>query len=185
MKKIIFISLLLCAAYSYSQNESNKKIQLGLSYSLTKKDFIYNNPLSVYANYQLKKWDKLGVNAGIGVFYYISKESKNFTNKFGFNPNVSVSYDLIENKLLSYVAAGYYYDSYVFKPSLIALYTSPSRDYKTSGVTITPGLKYFVHPNIFIDANASLLFANTKDELAGSSESSDKTLFSIGLGVAF
>ena len=64
------------------------------------------------------------------------------------------------------------------------LFTSPNQSIKTTGITIAPGLKYFVHPNIFIDTNLTIILAKTKYE-SGTSESNNNAYFNIGAGVAF
>ena len=74
----------------------------------------------------------------------------------------------------TYFSLGYYFDNSTFKPTPSGLFTSPEQSIKTSGFTIAPGLKYFVHPNIFIDTNLTLILAKTKYELGGS-ESSNNT----------
>jgi hypothetical protein len=184
MKKIItilFISIgFICTA------QENHKFQVGLSYSLTSSDEIYNNPFSGYASYQLKRWEKLDINAGLRVFYYNSNEQNNFSDIWGFNPNVSTSYHFLNNKLNTYLAVGYYFDSFTFTPTPIDLPTfdNSKREYKTTGVTITPGVKYFVFSNFFIDANLSLLYAKSKSK-SMNTDNSNNTFFNIGIGVAF
>jgi len=79
---------------------------------------------------------------------------------------------------------GYYFDSATFKPTPTGLFTSPNQTIKNNGVTFTPGLKYFVHPNIFIDANVTFLLAKTKFE-SGTSNSNNYTFFNIGVGATF
>lgn len=189
MKKIItilFISVgFICTA------QENHKFQVGLSYALTNSYGIFNNPFSGYASYQVKRWENLDVNAGMRTFYYKSKIRDNFSDIWGFNPNVSTSYSFFNNKLNTYLGVGYYFDSFSFKPtmSLIPDPSDPAFDtskkvFKTSGVTITPGVKYFVFSNFFIDANLSLLYATTKLK-PNYSENSNNTLLNIGVGAAF
>lgn len=175
---ILFISIgLTCIA------QENNKFQVGLSYSLTNSDeMIFKNPFSGYADYQVKKWENLGINAGLRVFYYNSKEQGNFSDKWGFNPNVSASYHFFDNKLNAYLAVGYYFDSFTFTPTSDPFFDSSKRELKTKGATITPGLRYFVYSNFFVDANVSLLFAKTK---LIEPDDSNNTFFNIGIGVAF
>lgn len=183
MKKIItilFISIgFICTA------QENQKFQVGLSYSLTSSDeIIYNNPFSGYAGYQVKRWENLDVNAGMRAFYFKSKAKDNFSDIWGFNPNVSTSYHFLNNKLNTYLAVGYYFDSFTFTPTPIdhPSFDNSKREYKTTGVTITPGVKYFVFSNFFIDANLSLLYTKSKPM---NSDNGNNTFFNIGLGVAF
>jgi hypothetical protein len=190
MKNVIIAFILMFSVLSFAQDKSNKKILIGISYSLTNNDIRYNNPLSFYATYQIKQWGKLDISAGLKSFYSSAKNSTdnrpaNFSNKLGFNPNVSASYYFLQDKMNTYFSLGYYFDNSTFKPTPTGgLFTSPDQSIKTSGFSIAPGLKYFVHPNIFIDTNLTLILAKTKYELGGS-ESSNNTFFNIGLGIAF
>jgi len=184
MKNVIVALILMFSVLGFAQDKLNKKFQLGISYSLTNNDNRYNNPFSFYANYQLKKWDKLDINVGLKSFYFSSKNSTNFSNKLGFNPNVSAAYYFLQDKMNTYFGLGYYFDNVTFKPTPAGLFTSPNQSIKTTGITIAPGLKYFVHPNIFIDTNLTIILAKTKYE-SGTSESNNNAYFNIGAGVAF
>lgn len=184
MKKITTLVFLVLYSICYGQDQTVKKFQLGLSYSLTNEDEIFNNPFSGYANYQIRQWDNLDINAGLKVYYFSSKESANFSNKLGFNPNISSSYYFANNKLNANVAIGYYFDSFKSTPTITGIIVSPERDIKTNGITLTPGIKYFFHPNIFIDANATFLMAKTKDDFYKDT-TGNNTFINLGLGVAF
>lgn len=184
MKNVTITFILMVSVLSFAQDKSNKKFQFGVSYSLTNDDEIFKNPFNGYANYQVKKWNNLSLNAGLRVFYFGSKESANFSNKLGFNPNISTSYYFAKNKLNANVAIGYYFDSFTSTPTITGIIVSPKRDIKTNGITITSGLKYFFQPNIFIDANATFLVANTKDNFYKDT-TGNNTFINLGLGVAF
>lgn len=184
MKNVIIAFMLMFSVLSFAQDKSTKKFQFGIAYSLTNDDNIYKNPISFYVNYQLKQWGKLDINTGLKSYYFSSKNSTNFSNKLGFNPNVSASYYFLQDKMNTYFGLGYYFDNTTFKPTPTGLFTSPNQSIKTSGFTIAPGLKYFVHPNIFVDTNLTIILAKTKYEL-GSFESNNNTFFNIGAGVAF
>jgi len=184
MKKLVIVFALMFSVLSFSQDKSNKKFQFGISYSLTNDDNLYNKPLSFYANYQVKKLDNIEFRVELKSYYFSSKNSSNFTNKLGFNPNVSASYYFLNDKMSAYFGLGYYFDSATFKPTPTGLFTSPNQTIKNNGVTFTPGLKYFVHPNIFIDANVTFLLAKTKFE-SGTSNSNNYTFFNIGVGATF
>ncbi|MFN3640889.1 MAG: outer membrane beta-barrel protein [Flavobacterium sp.] len=180
MKKIItilFISVgFICTA------QENHKFQVGLSYALTNSNDIYNTPFSGYAGYQVNRWENLDVNAGMRAFYYKSKMRDNFSNRWGFNPNVSTSYHFLNNKLNTYLAVGYYFDYFTFRTTPDPFFDPLKIEYKTTGVTITPGVKYFVFSNFFIDANLSLLYAKSKSM---NTDNSNNTFLNIGIGVAF
>ena len=184
MKNVIIAFMLMISVLSFAQDKSNKKFQFGISYSLTNDHELYKKPLSFYANYQVKKLDKIDINAGLKVFYFGSKESENFTSKIGFNPNASASYYFAKNKLNANIAIGYYFDNATFKPTPYIFFPSQNQSIKTSGLTFAPGLKYFVHPNIFVDTNLTIILAKTKYE-SGTSESNNNAYFNIGAGVAF
>ncbi|GEM54930.1 hypothetical protein [Flavobacterium branchiophilum] len=184
MKNVIVAFILMFSFLSFAQDKSTKKFLFGISYSLTSDDNIYNKPLSFYINYQLKQWDKLDISAGLKSYYFSSKNSTNFSNKLGFNPNISASYYFLQNKMNTYFGLGYYFDNATFKPTPTGLFTSANQSIKTNGITIAPGLKYFVHPNIFIDTNLTFILSKTKYE-SGMSESNNNTFLNIGAGVAF
>ncbi len=184
MKKIFIITMLLMCSWTYSQDKKTTKFEIGLSYSLSGKKAFHNSPIGFYGNYQMKKWDKFSIDAGLRLFYASSIETTNFTTKWAFNPNVSGSYSLTE-KLNGYVAFGYYYDSYKFTPTYFDDVMYPDRNLTTQGITISPGLKYFVSPQFFVDTNLTLVFAKTKDDIANLSASNNNTFFNIGLGIAF
>ncbi|MGV1011809.1 MAG: hypothetical protein ACOYBS_05115 [Flavobacterium sp.] len=184
MKNVIIAFILMFSVLSFAQDNSNKKFQFGIAYSLTSDAIMYKNPFSFYADYQLKKWNDVSISTGLKSFYYSSKNSTNFSNKLGFNPNVSASYYFLQEKMNTYFGLGYYFDNATFKPTQLGLFTSPNQSIKTSGFTIASGLKYFVHPNIFIDTNLTIILAKTKYE-SGTSESNNNAYFNIGAGVAF
>jgi len=184
MRKLVTLMFVVLYSFCYSQEESAKKFQLGVSYSFTNDDNLYNKPLSFYANYQLKKIDKIEFRAELKSYYFNSKNSTNFSNKLGFNPNLSASYYFLNDKMSGYFGLGYYFDSTTFKPTPTGFFTSPNQTIKTNGLTFAPGLKYFVHPNIFIDTNVTFLLAKTKFE-SGTSDSNNNTFFNIGVGSSF
>ncbi|WP_396188421.1 hypothetical protein [Flavobacterium sp.] len=184
MKKVTIIFALMFSILSFAQDKSNRKFQFGISYSFTNDDNLYNKPLSFYVNYQLKKIDKIEFRAELKSYYFSSKNSTNFTNKLGFNPNVTTSYYFLNGKMSGYFGLGYYFDSSTFKPTSTGFFTSPNQTIKTNGLTFAPGLKYFVHPNIFIDTNVTFLLAKTKFE-SGTSDSNNNTFFNIGVGASF
>lgn len=184
MKNVTIALLLMLSVLSFAQDSSNKKFQVGVSYSLTSEDELFRNPFSGYVNYQITKWDKLNLNAGLRFFYYGSKESDYLSNKLGFNPNASISHFFAKKKLNANFALGYYFDSFETDATIIGNVISPKRDIKTNGISISPGLKYFIHPKIFIDANATFLLAKTKDDFYKDT-SGNNTFINLGLGVAF
>jgi Outer membrane protein beta-barrel domain len=186
MKKIFIITMLLMCSWTYSQDKKTTKFEIGLSYSLSGKKAFHNSPISFYGNYQIKKWDKFSVDAGLRILYASSIETNNFTTKWAFNPNVAGSC-LITDKLNVYAGLGFYYDSYTFKPSNLNTYTSqdPDKIVSTQGISLTPGLKYFIVPHFFVDTNFTFVFANTKVELSNSSIQNNNTFFNVGLGIAF
>lgn len=184
MKKIATLVFIFLYSLTYSQEQPTKKFQLGISYSLTNENGIFNNPFSGYANYQVKQWENLDINAGLKVYYFSSKESANFSNKLGFNPIISSSHYFAKNKLNANVAIGYYFDSFTSTPTITGIIVSPERDIKTNGITFTPGIKYFLHPNIFIEANATFLWAKTIDDFYKDT-TANSTFINLGLGVAF
>lgn len=184
MKKIATFVFIILYSLSYSQQKTTKKFQFGVSYSLTNDDVIFKNPFSGFANYQVKQLDNLDISAGLKVYYFSSKESANFSNKLGFNPNISSSYYFAKNKLNANVAIGYYFDSFTSTPTIIGIIVSPERDIKTNGITLAPGIKYFFHPNIFIDANATFLMAKTKDDFYKDT-TGNNTFINLGFGFAF
>lgn len=184
MKNVIIAFILMFTVLSFAQDKSNRKFQFGISYSFTNEDNLYNQPLSFYANYQVKKLNKIEFRGELKSYYFSSKNCTNFTNKLGFNPNVSASYYFLQDKMNTYFGLGYYFDNATFIPTPTGLFTSPNQTIKTSGVTFAPGLKYFVHQNIFIDANVTFLLAKTKFE-SGTSDSNNNTFFNIGVGTTF
>lgn len=184
MRNFLCVFMLMFLLYCNGQNQDNYKFQIGASYSLTNDETLFNNPFSLYGNYKLKQWNNLDLNIGVRTFYFSTKESNYLSDKWGFNPNISGSYSFKNSKLNSYFAVGYYYDSFETEATIIGTATNPKRDIKTNGMTLTPGLKYFVHSSIFIDANVTFLFTKIKDDYY-KTETGTTTLFNVGLGVAF
>ncbi|KIX21140.1 hypothetical protein SY27_10280 [Flavobacterium sp. 316] len=180
----IIIALLFINYFGYSQNDTDKKLQLGVSYSLMNEETLFNNPFSMYANYEIKQWDNIGINVGLKTFYFSTKESSYLSDKWGFNPNISGSYYFKNTKLNSYFAIGYYYDSFETEATIIGTAINPKRNIKTNGMTLASGMKYFVHSNFFIDANLSLFFTKIKDEYYRT-ETGTNTLLNVGVGVTF
>jgi len=185
MKNLLIIAALSLCFSSYAQKDANSKFQIGIAYSLTNENFIFNNPISASINYQIKKWDNIAINAGISVLYFPIKQSGFFTDKWAYNPNISASYNFKNSKFGCYFALGYYYDSRTNNYDLTDFFvTSIIQNITINGVTFAPGAKYFVSSTIFIDANLTLLMAQSKDNF-GTTESANNAFFNIGLGVAF
>lgn len=186
MKKVIIGCLFTFLASSYSQAQEKEKFQLGVSYSLTGDEEFFKTPISGNAQLQLKKWDKLDVSVGGRVFQFASKEKKYFDNRWGYNPYLSASHHFANTKFSGYCALGYYFDKSVYKqqPFGNIIINIPDQLIKTKGITLTPGIKYFVDTNFFIDTNLSLLMATTKYQ-SGVSESNTTLYLNIGVGVAF
>lgn len=177
--------LILNYCLSFGQYKSEMKFQLGLSYSLTSDDnSFFSNPISFYGNYQLRKWDKLDLNVGMKSFYFSSEESNYTSSKWGFNPNLSASYYFSKDKFNTYFGVGYYFDSFETTPTIIGLNVNPKRDIKTNGIIIVPGLKYFIHQNIFFDLNCSFLFARTSDDYYKTAMGNN-TFLNLGVGTRF
>ncbi|UPQ80322.1 outer membrane beta-barrel protein [Flavobacterium azooxidireducens] len=184
MKKAVTILILFISFLPHAQAQEAKKVQVGFNYSFTDDDDLYNKPFSGYVNYQIKAWEDIGLHAGFRAFYYYPKIKDNFTDKWGFNPNISASYSFFEKKMQASLAVGYYFDSFTFKPTTDGFITSPNRDIKTNGFTISPGIKYFVTKTFFIESNLTILNVKNKSQFVYP-ESSDFVFFNIGVGVAF
>ena len=188
MKKTLTFVFLTLFVWSYGQDDSGRKFQLGVSYAVAKtnKEFKdgFSNPVSAHGSYQLKQWGNIGLNAGLNLLYYNSKVKENRNSNVGFNPNISSSYAFYEDKMRVYFGLGYYYDSYRFTSVPDITNNTISALHITSGVTLNPGVRYFVHPAVFIDANATIIQATTRYHF-GFSKTNNSTLFNIGMGLAF
>lgn len=185
MKKAVTIFILFISFLPHAQAQEAKKFQAGFNYSLTDDDDLYNKPFSGYVNYQIKAWEDIGLHAGFRAFYYYPKIKDNFTDKWGFNPNISASYSFFEKKLQANLAVGYYFDSFKIEYFNINFdQLRQSKTIKANGFTISPGIKYFVTKTFFIDSNLTILSVKNKSEFVYS-ESSDFVFFNIGVGVAF
>ena len=184
MKKVIMGCLLSFLASSYSQAQEKEKFQFGVSYSLTGSENFFKTPISGNVQFQLKKWDKIDLSLGGKAFLFVSKEKSIFDNRWGYNPYLSASHHFANTKLNGNFALGYYFDKSIFKQQLFGVISFPDELIKTNGLTVTLGIKYFVHPNFFIDSNLSALMANTKYQ-SGFSESNTTLYFNIGTEVSF
>lgn len=184
-KNLLMTAMLFASISAFAQGESTKKIQAGIGYALTNTNSeLFNNPLNVYGNYRIKKWNDLDLNVGLRLFHYNSNESDFYANKWGFNPNFNLTYNFKNTKLSSYASVGYYFDSFKSDATINGIVISPERNVSSNGVTFTPGLKYFVYKNLFLDTNLTIIAAKT-DDVYFKSDSSTNTFFNLGLGVAF
>lgn len=191
MKKKIVLSLLFIGLIATAQQTNSKKFEIAASYALVNANdhTIFRNPISLSASYTLKNWDNLSVQAGVQSFYFSSKQRKNFTEKWGFNPNIKATYAIENTPLKPYFGLGYYFDSYTFKldnllnidPFDPTIIPTRSEKQKTQGLSITPGIKCFLGNTFFVDAHLMLVFK--KDEM--SNENYTQKLFNLGVGVAF
>lgn len=191
MKKIIMLSIALSCYFVNAQNNNvnikKEKFQLGLSYALTSDVVSYKNPFNASINYQLKKWGAIDLGVGIQVYMFSPKSEykKNFSTRWGFNPNVSSSYSFLNNKLRTYFAFGYYFDNYKLTTDELPPFTASYKNaIKSTGLTFVPGFKYFLNSNIYFDINYTFLNVKTKYG-PGFSYTSNNNLFNVGLGVAF
>ena len=189
MKKIFLTTILLLGLNSYSQDKSNKNFEAGLAYSLTEGNVVFSNPITGYLNYNLKTWDKATVAFGLRAMYFSSKLSENYSGKLAINPSIIGSYALYQDKLHSYLGLGYYYDSYTFKPTILnatfggSLAQTTKINVSTSGFTITPGVKYFLYPNFFVDTHLNLVLSGNNS--SSSVSAGNASYFNVGVGVAF
>ncbi|WP_396178412.1 outer membrane beta-barrel protein [Flavobacterium sp.] len=185
MKNLLMTAMLFTSISVFAQDESTKKIHAGLGYALTNNNSeLFNNPLHAFGIYRIKKWDNVDLNVGLRVFYYNSNETDFYANKWGFNPNFNLAYNFKNTKLSSYASVGYYFDSFKSNATINNLVITPERNVTSNGVTFTPGLKYFVYKNLFLDTNLTIISAKTEDVFF-KSDSSTNTFFNLGLGVAF
>lgn len=191
MKKITMLFIALLSYVVNAQNDNSniqrKNIQLGLSYSPASDYIIHKKPFNASINYQVKKWSAIDLGLGAQVYMFPPKSEyrKNFSARWGINPNVNSSYSFLNNKLRTYLAFGYYFGNYKLTTDEIPFLT-PSREYtlKSNGFTVAPGIKYFFNSNIFLDINYTFLNVKTKDD-QGFLHSSDNNLFNLGFGVSF
>lgn len=186
---MLFI-VLSCYVVNGQNDHSNiqrKKIQLGLSYSLTSDYRVQRKPFNASVNYQVQQWGAIDLGVGAQVYMFSPKPDyeKNFSTRWSVNPNVSSSYSFLNNKLRAYLAFGYYFDNYKLTTDEIQFFSPSSKHtLKSTGFTVAPGIKYFFNTNIFFDINYTFLNAKT-DDSQGFSQSSNNNLLNVGLGVSF
>jgi len=183
MKNIVFLLFVLISTLGYTQD--SKKFYVGVSYALVGDEELHSNPFSASLEYQIKEWDKFDLKAGLRTFYFNSNVSNNFSDRWGFNPNISLSYSFNDYKFQTYLGLGYYFDSYkveFFRPDFDQ--EPISAKFKRNGFTITPGIRYFLLDYLFLDTHLTILNANIKAD--GFPSVSDNTVFlNIGVGLAF
>jgi len=184
MKNAVIFIMILTSLLGQAQSKEDNKFQVGVSYSFANNDGLFNNPFIGNISYKVVKWNNVDLNVGLNTFYYVTKESQFFSNKWGFNPTLNTTYNFKNTKFSSYLSAGYYMDSFHSESKTIGVIQIPKRDVNTRGITLSPGLKYFVHPSVFIDANLMLLFAKKHDD-GYRTTSGNNTFFNFGFGVAF
>lgn len=187
MKTTHTLALLFLATLATAQNGTIKKFHVGISYAVTSSDENYSNPLSVDASYLLKKYNNWSLYAGMRVFYLNSKRPENFTDRWGLNPNIGTSYVFDNSKFQVNLAVGYYYDQSTFTPTPLpvsapSITTGPLK-LETNGITISPGLAYFITDSFYIHSDLTLLY--TPEENSRNNRSSSNTFLNIGVGVAF
>jgi hypothetical protein len=183
MKQLLALLLLGSLSVVHAQTDV-KKLQLGAGYSLTHDHEMSNNPFSGYVDYQVKEWGALGVYAGVRVFYFDSKIEDNFSDVVGWNPYVRGSYAFSENAFQAYFSIGYYRDSSEFTSTPVFPLPTRTEKLHSNGVTFTPGIRYFVIPNFFVDSNVTILQSQS-DSGVTASGSNNQVFFNIGVGVAF
>ena len=164
-----------------AQDQPTKKFQFGVSYAALLEEQNYKNPFSAYANYQIKKWDNIDLSAGFRTFYFRTDDKQFLSNKWGYNPNVVGSIYVLKNQFNFYAGIGYYTELSTIR--ITDVFARETRDVKftSDGFSLNPGVKFFVHPNIFFDANWLILRLKTE----GSPNYGSSNYLNLGLGVAF
>lgn len=181
--KTKLLHLLLLVAMSVIGQEGNK-IHFGLYYSLTADEDFHSNPITASIDYPIKQWDIIEFKLGLKALFFNSNVNKNFSDRWGFNPNISGCYEISSN-IRGYLGIGYYFDS--FKATNLRLNFEEeeiSRSFKRNGLMISPGIRCFIKDYIFLDTHLNILNASVK-----SSNIPNKNEFNlfwnVGVGVAF
>jgi hypothetical protein len=183
MKNIVFLLSVIITTLGYAQD--TKKNYVGISYVLTGDEVLHSNPFSASLEYQIKEWNQLNLKAGLKVLYFNSNVSNNFSDRWGFNPNVSSSYSFNDNKFQAYFGLGYYFESFKISSFRPDFDQEPiSAKIKRTGFTITPGIRYFLMDYLFVDSHLTILNAKIKSDSLPT-ESDTPVFWNIGVGLAF
>lgn len=186
IKKIILINILILCNLVKGQNKSNdyKKFHFGVNYSLNYDDALYKNPVISTASYRIINLKPINLHLGIRGFYQ-SYKIPNVNDSFALNPLILGSYEKI-NKFHFYLGLGYYFRNNTFNFAQTPFGYTPPIQIKTTGLTVSLGVKYFVIPNLFCDLNYTYL--NLKEKLNTDlyiGEDYAKNTLNVGVGLAF
>lgn len=184
MKKITPIVFYFICVFINAQDFATNKFQVGVSYALNAKEGIFKNPYTLNVQYQFKNWEKINAEMGLRTFFYQTTNKEFYPNKFGLNPNLSISKNYIKNKLNLSFALGYYLDFFKSESTIIGMDISPERNVYTSGATLSPAIKYLFFKSFYLEANYIFILASTNDvyykNIVG-----NNYIFNTGIGITF
>lgn len=185
MKKILLLTALFATFFASAQSIADKRFTVAANYSFTNDLKPFLQPISIAASYRIASFSDIDLSASLRAFYVRSDAKPNFSDKFALNPNLIASKSLLDNKIAVYAGVGYYYDSFDFENTQIFIFDPiVKRKFTTHGATASLGGRYFVLSNLFFDANATFIFANSKSENNDKLDANN-TLLQLGIGVAF
>ncbi len=185
MKKTLLLTALFTTFFASAQSVADKKFTVAANYSFTNDIKPFLQPISVSASYRVAEFNGIDISAGLRAFYIRSDAKPNYSDKFALNPNIIASKSLLDNKMAVYGGVGYYYDTFNFETTpLFNIDPMIKRKFSTHGATASVGGRYFVLPNLFFDANATFIFANSKSENNNKLDANN-TLLQLGIGLAF
>lgn len=185
MKKVLLLITLLATLFASAQSAGDKKFTVAANYSFTNDIKPFLQPISVTASYRVLDFNGIDLSTGLRAFYVRSDAKPNYSDKFALNPHFIASKSLLDDKMAVYGSVGYYYDTFNFETTpLFNIDPMIKRKLSTHGATASLGGRYFVLPNLFFDANATFIFANTKSENNDKLDANN-TLLQLGIGVAF
>lgn len=196
MNKIAFGLLVLLSNLSLAQENTDvkkeTKFQIGIHYvgNLRNENIIsdgYNGVVGVSGNYAVYQDEMISVFGGLTIDYLQTRDYFLQNDILIWNPNASIEIDAFKGKLKPYLGLGYAFFSNEFKyetssfdPSDPAFITRTTR-FNFNGLTINPGLKYYVSNLLFIEGSYKYFPVNS-DDISGTANAH---FIHVGFGFKF
>ena len=194
MKNKFLALFLTCTSLLFAQEEVIKptKFQVGLHYvgNIRNNNIIsdgFNGVIGISGSYAAYQNENVAILGGLTVDYLQSRDLFLQNDILIWNPNASIEVDIFNGKLKPFFGLGYAFFSNdfkfatgVFDPMDPAI-TVREKKLNFNGLTINPGLKYYVSDLLFLEVSYRYFNVISNDF----EDSANTHFITLGLGIKF
>mgnify|MGYP000850903521 FL=1 len=194
MKNKFLALFLACTSLLFAQEETNEptKFQVGLHYvgNIRNNNIIsdgFNGIIGISGSYAVYQNENVAILGGLTLDYLQSRDLFLQNDILIWNPNASIEVDIFKGKLKPFFGLGYAFFSNdfkfatgVFDPMDPAI-TLREKKLNFKGLTINPGLKYYVSDLLFLEGSYRYFNVTSNDF----EDSANTHFITLGFGIKF